>query len=181
MNFTNLKEVSFPVYRISRNRPQNENGVLYYKNTYRHIDTNEIYSVVKILDDQTLKEPNLGRRRLHLDGLGVPLYRLRKAIYYYGDFLRAAKSGYWFIDSSGQVFQYTKTLRAKARCHKIKRIISPKDSMGSIVEVEGIPERFRTIYMAPKGHRYACLLHLGQSRIYYGSFEQPFKETWRMI
>ena len=181
INITNLREVSFPVYRLSSKAPQVDGGVVFTRNTYRDIDLNETYNVVKIVDDRNLPQPTIGSRRLHLSKHGVPLYPLRKAIYYLGDFLKAAKSGYWFIDSKGSIFQYEKTKRAKVKCVPIKSIVSPLGSTGSIVDLVGIPERFRTMYIPPKTHRYAAVLEYGRLRVLYGTYEDPFRESWRLI
>ena len=175
-----MSQVSFPVYRLTKNKPLKEDGVLYYCNEYFDVDTAEYHKVVSIVDDLSIKEESLSRRRLRAKALGAPLYPLRKAIFFLGDFIKMAKSGYWFIDSNGKLFTYTKASRVKLTFRKIKKVI-PTKSTGSIIEVEGIPHRFKTLYIVKESMRYAGILENGPIYILYGVYDQKYRDTWRMI
>lgn len=157
-----------------------EYGLLYYCNEYFNIDTAEFNKVVSIVDDTNIPEQTLSRRRLRAKAQGTALYPLRRAIFFLGDFIKLAKRGYWFIDSNGKLFTYNKVAKAKLSFHKIKKII-PSKSTGSLIEVEGIPHRFKTLYIVKNSMRYAGILSRGHTHILYGVYEQKYKDTWRLI
>lgn len=154
--------------------------MLYYSNTYKNVDDNTMYTVVKLLDDKNIKQDTLSRRRLAMQGQGAPLYPLRKAAFFLGDFIKLAQSGYWFIDVYGRLFTYKKSTRAKLTFHKIKKII-PGKATGSIIEVEGIPSRFKTLYIVKDYMTYAGILNYHGMSILYGLYDRPYKPSWRMI
>ncbi len=91
-----------------------------------------------------------------------------------------AKSGYWFIDSYGNLFTYTKSTRVPLRFRKIKKII-PTKTTGSIIEVEGIPQRFKTLFRVDDRVRFAGILEHRGMYILYDVYHQQYKDTWRMI
>lgn len=171
--------MSFPVYRLIKTRPLENQGVLYYSNTYFDTDTSTYKTYIKIIDDRNINEQTLSRRRLRAKALGAPLYPLRRAIFFLGDFIMLAKSQYWFIDSNGKLFQYTKSKRVKLTFKKIKRKIP--FSTGSILELEGIPHRFKTLYPVKDSMKYAGILKDGLSYTLYGVYPAKYKDTWRLI
>ncbi len=111
---------------------------------------------------------------------GAPMYPLRKAIFFLGDFIKMSKSGYWFIDSNGKLFTYKKSTRVKLKFRRISKIIAA-NTTGSIIEVEGIPNRFKTLYIAKDYMRYAGVLEYRGMNILYGLYDQQYQDTWRMI
>jgi hypothetical protein len=141
---------------------------------------NEVTSNIKLVDDSNLNITGLANRRLRMKALGAPLYPLRIAIFFMGDFLKLAKSNYWFIDSNGTVFNYKKSVRAKLVFRRIKRVI-PARSTGSIIEVEGIPERFKTVFIVRESMKYAGILEYRGVSIFYGIYDKQYKDSWRMI
>lgn len=168
------------MYRLTNKKPLLSEGVLYYSNSYLDVDSNIVSTNIKILDNTNEPGDTLSRRRLKMSSQEVPLYPLRMAIYFLGDFLKLAKKGYWFIDSMGQIFTYTKSMFAKLKFYKIKRVI-PSNSTGSIVEVVGIPERFKTLFTADKNTLYAGILEYRGVKILYGLYDQEYKNTRRKI
>ena len=155
-------------------------GVLYYSNTYRNIDDNTLSTNIKLIDDKNIKEDTLSRRRLKMKSEGAPLYPLSKAVFFLGDFIKLAQSGYWFIDVYGNIFTYKKNIRAKLVFRKVRKVI-PAKSMGSIIEVDGIAPRFKTLRVVKESQRYAGILQYNGINILYGLYDQPYKESWRMI
>ena len=155
-------------------------GVLYYSNTYKNIEDNTLSTNIKLIDDKNIKEGTLSRRRLKMRSEGAPMYPLNKAIFFLGDFIKMAAAGYWFIDVYGNLFTYKKSIRAKLVFKKVKKII-PAKSMGSIIEVEGVPNRFKTLHVIKESQRYAGILQHNGINILYGLYDQPYKESWRMI
>ncbi len=175
-----MSQVSFPVYRLTKNKPENSDGVLYYCNEYLNVDTAQTHKVVSIVDDTNIREDTLSRRRLRAKNNGAPLYPLRKAVFFLGDFIKMAKSGYWFIDTYGKLFQYKKAARVPLVFRKIKRVI-PTKTTGSLLEVEGIPFRFKTLYIIRESMQYAGILEHGPIKILYGVYDKRYRDTWRMI
>ena len=52
---------------------------------------------------------------------------------------------------------------------------------GSIIEVEGIPSRFKTLYTLRKDELYAGILKDGFEYILYGVYKEKHKDTRREI
>lgn len=175
-----LNQVCFPVYRLTQKQPEADGDVLYYKNTYISEDTNEMNTVVSLIDDRSIQEDSLSRRRLKLRALGVPLYPIRKAIFFLGDFIKMAKSGYYFIDSRGSVFTYKKQIRCPLRFRKITKVI-PSKTTGSILEVEGVPNRLKTLFIIKDTMKYAGILYISGDPILYGVYDKKYRDTWRMV
>ena len=175
-----MSQVSFPVYRLTNRKPLESGGVLYYSNSYLEVDTNIVSTNIKILDN--IQEPGdtLSRRRLRMSAQNVPLYPLRVAIYFLGDFIKLAKKGWWFIDSLGNIFTYTKSISVKLKSYKIKRVI-PSNTTGSIVEVQNLPERFKTLFTVGAENTHAGILEYRGINILYGVYPKEFKTTRRTI
>jgi hypothetical protein len=154
-----------------------EGVVLYYRQYFIEDKKVETYHII---DDTTLPQPTLALRRLELLKKEVKLQKLGKATFFLADFIKLANRNTWFIDSAGIVFQYKKHKRAKLTFKKIKRII-PIVSGGAIVEVEGLPSRFKTLHMPDLSNRYAGLIVDGMGYILYGLYQDKLNDSWRMI
>lgn len=174
-----MSEICYPVFKLGENEPQFDNGVCFYYYTRTTQEDQDIVDI-RIVDDKTLEGDKLATRRLALLSQGVPLYKISYALYFLGDLIKIATPNTWFIDSSGKVFQYKKTTRAKLKPHKIVQIL-PIQTGGAVLEVEGIASRFKTLFVPPILHNYAGILYFGKSLILYGTYENQFKETWRMV
>lgn len=175
-----MKEVSFPVFRLTNRRPETRDGIVYYSNTYLNEDTAEKTTYIKVVDSLHETGTTLSQRRLQLRDKGVEVYPIRVAIYFLGDFIKLAKTGYWFIDSLGRVFTYKKEHKAKLVYKKITKII-PTRTTGSIIEVEGEHERFKTLFVVESSDKYAAILKYGSMSILYGTSPSLGKPTWRKI
>ena len=176
----NLEKIVWPVFRLSEREPTRDSGVVYYATEYSDLETNESTGTLRIVDDQNIDKPTLSRRRLELALTGVSLFPIRQAIYFLGDLLKLAKATTWFIDSAGTVFQYEKTKRAKLIVRKITRIL-PTGGLGYVIELEGIPHRFKTTFKPDADAHYAAVLYSGLSYIFYGIYRDKPTESWRMI
>lgn len=172
--------MSFPVFRLISRKPEVADGVTYYSNSYLNQDTGLIETHIKLVDNKGETGATLGQRRLRMASNNAPMYPLRTAIYFLGDFIKLAKSGYWFIDNNGDVFTYKKSMNAKLTFKRIKQII-PSTSTGSIVEVEGCPDRFKTLFVAQPTDKYAGILEYKGISIFYGLYDKQYKDTRRMI
>lgn len=155
-------------------------GVVYYSNSYHNVDDNTVETYIKLVDDPKLPQASLSRRRLAMKNMGAPLYPLRRAVFFMGDFLKLAKPGYWFIDSNGYIFTYRKSIKAVLTFKRITKVI-PGKSTGSIVEVAGIPERFKTVFQVNPGMRYAGIIEYRGIHIFYGVYDRQYRDSWRKI
>lgn len=176
----NLEQIVWPVFRLGEREPGRDNGVVYYATEYSDLDTDEHTATLRIVDDQNIDKPTLSRRRLTLLVQGVKLFPIRQALYFLGDLLKLAKATTWFIDSSGQIFQYSKTRRAKLEVRRIVRVL-PTTGLGAVIELEGIAHRFKTTFKPADDDEYAAVLKSGLTYIFYGLYKTKPSESWRMI
>ncbi len=154
-------------------------GVVLYYRQYT-TDENEIINKYSIIDDTTVPGNTLALRRIELLKKDIKLQPIGKATFFLADFIKLANRSTWFIDSAGTVFQYKKNKRAKLTFKKIKRII-PINTGGSIVEIEGISYRFKTLHTPDLSSKYAGLIVDGMGYILYGLYEEKLEDSWRMI
>ena len=174
-----LDQIVYPVFLLGAEQPKYVDGIVFYARRYIDEEGNETGSI-SIIDDKNVPAPTLAKRRLKLMADEIKLKKLGKAVFFLGDLLKLAKPTLWFIDSSGQVFKHVKSIRAKLEFRKIKQLhVIPTG--GAIIEVEGIPSRFKSLYAPQLGEQYAGVLKLGMSYILYGVYETQHQDTWRMI
>jgi hypothetical protein len=175
-----LTDINYPVFRLGSEKPTTVNGVTFFLRQYTGPDGEHINKLL-IVDDRNQTGATLAKRRLTIMQFeNVKLKPLGKAVFFLGDLIKLATKNMWFIDSMGNMFQYKKTTSAKLMFRKIKKILNIP-SGGSIIEVEGIPVRFKTLYSPKDYERYAGILVNGMSLIFYGVFDQPYSDTRRMI
>lgn len=175
-----LMEISYPVFRLGNEKPLVEDGVVLYLSRIRDEDSSEIRTTYKIIDDQNVPGDSLAARRLRLLSDSVPLKKLSVAIFFLGDLIKLAKSSTWFIDSMGNVFRYLKSTRVVLEIKRITRtILIP--SGGAIIEVEGLPSRFKCMYKPAADEKYAGIIKYGLSYILYGFYTEKLDNTWRLI
>lgn len=168
------------MYRLSDNKPTIDGGLVYYYTEYTS-ETNETSLTLKIVDDKSVQQPTLGRRRLHLSlDKSIKLFPIRTAIYLLADLIKLAKASTWFIDDSGRVFQYKKQARAKLTTHKIKQVL-PVNGIGCVLEVEGLAQRFKSLHHPNDYQHYAVLLSLNKTNIFYGLSETHLPPSWRLV
>lgn len=174
-----LSQVCFPVYRLTRIKPIQENGVLLYRNFYKELDTNNLSTVESVIDDTNIPG-SFSMRRLKMKALGIKLYSIKQSIFMLSDFIKLGKSGYYFIDSNGVLFKYVKTTTCKLIFKPITKVI-PAQATGDILEVQGEHTRFRTLFKVPSDHTHAGILYYGSMPILYGTYDRQYKPTTRKI
>ena len=169
-----LQEICWPVYKLGNTRPLTEDGVVFY-----HHDS-KTGPVIEIVDDTSIKGPSLAVRRMKL-GLGgnVKLYKIKFALFYIADLIKLAKPNVWFIDSTGKVFQYTKSKFVPLVFKKVTNVI--RDVSCYLIEVEGGQARYKVLYPPTSSQKYAGLLVLGKGYILYGFYEEAHDTTYRKI
>ena len=177
MNTTSLQEISYPVYKLP-DKPNVDDGVIYY---YSEIEKEDVtHGKLLIVDDFNIEGTTLAQRRLYLLGQNTPLYRLRNAIFFLGDLIKLSTPNTYFIDSRGKLFTYTKTTTAKLNFYRISRLVKIPTG-GAIIEVEGLPSRFKVLHTPEDDKICAGILHLGMSLILYGLYDNIPDNTRRKI
>ena len=176
----NLMEIVWPVFRVSEHKPLVSDGVIYYKSEYSDKGDDSVINNVRIVDNKNIPKDTLGKRRLELLAHDVPLQFIGRAVYFLGDLVKLAKPTTWFIDNSGALFQHKKTNTALLKCYRISKTM-PTNGLGTVIEVEGLPNRFKTVFKPRADQYYAGILCMGASRIFYGYYSDPFKDTWRKV
>jgi len=177
--FTTLSEIVWPVFKLSEKQPEQRDGLVFFYTEYVDTDNATSYNI-RLVDDKNLPQRTLGLRRLALKTSGEKLYPVNTAIYLLADLIKLGKSKTWFIDSSGQVFQYEKNTRAKLSTKKIKQVL-PADGIGCVIELHGISSRFKTLHRPKDTEVYARVLHLGMGFLFYGFCEEIKPDSWRMV
>ena len=165
------------------NKPVVNNGlVFYWYENYTESDTGELEteSVYRIVDDRNIQLDSLALRRLAIKAQGVKLFKINKALFFLGDLIKIAKPNMWFIDSAGKLFTYHKQTRALLKFYRIRYNI-PISGGGSIIEAEGLPSRFKSLFSPEQDKKYVGILHMGRSQILYGYYTEQHKDTWRMV
>lgn len=174
-----MSEIVWPVFRLGENQPTERDGLVFYYTHYVD-EMNVETATIRVVDDKNLPQANLGLRRLALKAAGEPLFPIRTAIYFLADLVKLAKATTWFVDSSGRIFHYEKTTRAKLTTKRIKQVL-PAAGLGCVFELAGIPHRFKAMRRPEEHELYARVLKLGMSFIFYGFCEEHKPDSWRMI
>lgn len=144
-------------------------------------ESNQETATIRVVDDRSVAGDTLGMRRLRLKtDPKVTLFPVRTAIYFLADLVKLAKATTWFVDSSGRVFHYEKTTRAKLTTKRIKQVL-PADGLGCVFELQGIPSRFKAMQRPGEHQQYARVLQLGMSFIFYGFCDEHKPDSWRMV
>lgn len=167
------------MFRLGETEPTQRDGLVFYYTHYVD-ELNSETATIRVVDDRNLPQANLGLRRLHLKHLGEPLFPVRTAIYFLADLVKLAKSTTWFVDSSGRVFHYEKTVRAKLTTKRIKQVL-PAQGLGCVFELVGLSSRFKAIQRPSETQQYARVLQLGMAHIFYGFCETHKPDSWRMV
>lgn len=167
------------MYLLGKREPIQEGGLSYYLYVQVVVDGPDV-DVVKVIDDKSLPQTTLGRRRLALKAQGKTLQKIRYAVYFLADLVKLTKGQTWFIDSVGKIFCYKKSTRAPLVFKKIKQVL--RNSSGAVVlEVEGVPTRFKILYAPKPTEKWAGVLKVGLGWVLYGLYEQQYKDTYKMI
>lgn len=170
-----LANIKFPVYYLGINKPESIDMVL----AYIVLDASGEAKVL-VVDDKTIPGDSLAKRRLVLLAKGVKLKQLRISIHFLHDLIKYSGKAKWFIDSNGLVFKYSKTTRARLTYKPInKKIYLPAG--GTVVEVDGCPERYKTLFRVPPEHKYAGILVTNIGKIFYGTYDKKYKDSYRLV
>lgn len=181
MSTIQLQTINWPVFRLGEREPVQTDNIVYYSTEYVEDSGTVTYShTLRIVDDKNLSGTTLGRRRLQLKSENKNLFPLRTAAYFLADIVKLTKPTTWWIDSSGHVFQYKKSARAKLQTYKLAKVL-PATGLGCVLEVEGLVTRFKSIQRPRPHEQYVVVLNFNKTNILYGFSEVPIKETWRLV
>ena len=173
-----LSKISFPVYKLGKEAPIEEDGVSFYAKIYEGDSVRKFLPL--IVDDKNKKGESLARRRLLLKNEDVKLYSLKLAIFFIADLVKLTKGSTWYIDSTGKIFEYRKSTSVPLIFKKVSKII-PIKTGGATIEVEGMPHRYKTLFLPRIEQKYAGLLKLGKGYILYGLYDKLYPNTRRKI
>lgn len=175
-----MTEIRYPVFLLGRRKPFKEGSVTLFL-TQIVEDDESILLERLIVDDTSAPGSSIGLRRLYLLKSGVQLYKIRQAVYFLSDIVKLSTgSKVWFVDSDGIVFSLEKSRFVPLIFRKITKVI-PIPTGGAILEVEGIPGRFKTLYMPAIEEKYAGILKDGLINIFYGYYKHKLPDTRRKI
>lgn len=168
-----LTEIVWPIYLLGKEKPLKDSDVLFYAKIYKD------KTVLEIVDDRTISSTTLAGRRVFLLSKDVRLYKINKALFFLADLIKTADKGTWYIDSMGNIFQYTKSKYIPLIFRKITKVIR---SIGcTLIEIEGSNARLKTLFPPSLEEKYAGILVYEGSYIFYGYYETMHKPTNRKV
>jgi len=177
MDINDINVISYPVFKLP-DKPNVDNNVMYY---YSEIEKEgSTLGKLLIIDDKNIDKPTLAQRRLQLSNMQTPLYRLKYATFFLGDLIKLATSSTYFIDSNGKLFIYKKSTNAKLNFYKVTKVI-PINTGGAIIEVDGLPNRFKVLMTPSTDKLCAGILLVGKACILYGLYNTIPENTRRMV
>jgi hypothetical protein len=166
-----LSEAVFPVYRLLNSKPSNIDNVIFYAKV-----NSKGEEVAEVVDDKNISGPTLSSRRLHIKNPFI----IKEAIFYYGDLLKIAKKGVWFIDSKGALFTIEKTRTVPIIYKKIRNV--ERIVGATIIEVEDLPGRYMSLFPPEREEEYAAMLKIANhSYLLYGFSTHIHKNIHRKI
>lgn len=172
-----LANITWPVFWLGNISIKKEGSIIFVEDELLNKTTMEIHIDRRIIDNKSIPKDTLGKRRLLIKD---KLFQFNKAVYFLADLIKLAKTDTWFIDNVGNCFTYQKTSSATLTCHKIKNIL-PGITLGVLIEIEGIPQRFKLMYRPTDDEIYAGVLYIHNSYILYGLYTKPFKKSYRKV
>lgn len=174
MQDNGLKDLQFPVYKLGSKPPDVSDGIVSYE--YRR----EGGFDVRIVDNRNLEGSTLAARRLKMLANDIQLYTLSTAVFFVSDLLKLSTPSTWWIDSSGRIFRYIKTKSVRLIFRKITSKL--RITTGCLIEAEGLPGRYKSLYPPLEGQEYAGFLRVSpHSYILYGFFNDKYKDGRRKI
>jgi len=177
MTPVDLQSLAYPIFKLP-SHPNVEDGVMFY---YSETEKDDVtYGKLQIIDDINVEGDTLAKRRMRLLADKVTLFNLKNAIFFLADLIKLATPSTYFIDSNGKLFNYKKTTSVKLKFYKINKVI-PIPTGGAIIEVDGMPARFKVLNTPTGDIKCAGILHLGMSNLLYGVYSEIPEDTRRMV
>jgi len=141
ITYKSIPKVKFPVFILPRDGWYSRDGILFLESF--------------IIDDTNMPGNSLGLRRLQTPHEN--LLPIKRSVNDLPALLKQKSK--FFIDSSGAVFSYEKTIYCSLKYYRIKEIV--KQETSSLLKIQGINSPF-IIIRPPEPDRYwVGILHLG--------------------
>ena len=157
-----LNSIKFPVYPLSKNVTTFRDGkIIVVSSGFRDY----------ILDDTSILENSLGKRRLHISK--ELLYPLKRAIITIGDFLLYTKIYNLFIDSNGKLFKYERRTKVPLIYRHINKKVPYMSGTMLIIENVHCPMFYYRV--VDIGKNYAVLLYIEKGYVLLGVTDKPSK------
>lgn len=169
----NIEDINWPIYAIGT-------GIS------THTEYNILYANNKIVDNKNLAGDTIGKRRLNINT--EELFNFKKTFFRLSELIEYTRSkkkdDRKFVDSTGILFSYTKTISHKLLWRKISKV--EQFSTFVVVELEKMPNTFEI----PNGiwHKfrdnevnYLGLLKYSDYFIIYDISDTYKKDTWRLV
>ena len=162
LTYKSLEIIKFPVYKLFSDNIRTIDGLVFIED--------------KLLDDTNMPGRTLGMRRLQTPQNNV--HPLKKGVM---DAVTMLKSNHnLFIDSSGMIFIYEKTLYQPLKHYKIKRV--ELKEVASLVWFFELSYPFKVPRPPPHGAYYARILFFkGTPWVIYDFVSERGKDTRRMV
>ena len=175
-----LQQINFPVFRLSTREPEQQDLLLYYRTESYNLDNASFKQNIRIIDDKSIDAPTLGKRRSIIKASGSLVYSINVAVYFLSDLIKLSTPNTWWIDNAGNHFKYQKFTRAKLKFYKIKNCyVLP--GMGAVIELQGLPMRFKLLYKPDEDKTWAGVLHWDKNTVLYGVYDTFQRESWRLV
>ena len=157
-----ISDVRFPIYVVHTDDIINRDGILCCEGS--------------VIDDTNVKGSSIGERRLKTPMKN--LYSLRLML---DNFVDMSKHrGKFYVDSNGKFFIYEKSITAKLKYHKIKRIV-PK-GVASLLHLHGVDKPFEIKRLPSNFEQYAGVLYIRNIPSYlYELSTNKKKDTWKKV
>jgi hypothetical protein len=157
-----LSDVKFPVYVVHTDEVINRDGILWCEGA--------------VVDDKNVKGSTIGERRLK-----TPMKNLYSLRHMLENFIDMSKHrGKFYVDSDGKFFVYEKSITAKLKYHKIKKIV-PK-GVASLLYLHGVDNPFEIKRLPSNFEQYAGVLYIRNIPSYlYELTTDKKKDTWRKV
>jgi hypothetical protein len=168
-----LAQIQFPIYLVPKQtRVLNNEVVAFCRGRYSLIyDKNIGKSLSKNRLAYASSDSIIGKKSL---------YKFKVALFHPQDlFIHKAKYR-TFIDSAGKLFTYTpKSIKATLEYYKVQKY--REVSVGYVVFLHGIPQRFLINRPPALGDAYAGVLRVGRGYVLYELCDSKKPTTWRAI
>lgn len=171
-----LSSVVWPVYQLNKYIE-----IKQYNNML--LGRNSVEEEFKLIDDKSREANSLGLRRIKYESSPsierYKLYKLSTPIYKYSNLILQTYKSPKFIDFSGRIFNYVKSMRVSLKYYKITKYAQVDH--GYLVHIYGIHCPFYINYEPPLEVKYAGLLHVGMGYVLYSLEESKLADTRRII
>lgn len=161
-----MNNLVFPLYHIRHSYIFTEDNIISVKTDHG----------VFTLDNKNLKGNTLGERRLRLQ---EKPYTLKKVFYTLSDIVVHTHKHKVYIDSLGNIFNYTKKRRVSLQYRKIENIEIQESRL--LCDCVGINKPIEIPFIPAIMPMYLGLLYFEKDYLLYELSQEKKKDSWRLI